>query len=314
MTYYYTYVHIRPDTGVIFNVGKGKGRRAWSKSDRNKHWHNVVNKNGGKFEVRILNWFNDEAVAYDAEIWQIAAVAPLGNLVNQTPGGDAPPKLIGNAHPAKRTPKDELSRRGKKAYQTRIDNGTDMSGDKNPMRRPEVAAKTSATLKAKGENHHSKRPSARANMSAGQKALGDKHPSRQPENKIKNSIGVTRAWSEKPEEDRISFGTKISDRMNARSDEEKAITAQRKSTSIKIALSKRSPEEKAIQFAKLSKPVMNLITGETFISGTAAAKHYGYPNSEWVNVSCRAHAKGKLKKLKKDGYHFAFIKKDDNNV
>jgi hypothetical protein len=275
MVYYYAYAHVRPDTGVIFNVGKGKGRRAWSTAVRNKHWHHVVNKNEGKFYVRILNWFNNEDDAYAAEIWQIAELRPFGHLVNVSDGGEGV-------------------------------RGECISGDKNPMRRPEVAAKARATSLAKGENHHSKKPDVRKRMSAAQKSLGENHPARKPENKIKNSIGVARAWSEKTEEEIKEIGKKISDRMSARSDEEKAITAERKSKSIKTALSERTSEEKQIQYAKLSKPVVNVVTGESFPSATSAAKHYGYPSPEWVAASCRYNAKGKIRKIRMDGYYFAF--------
>jgi hypothetical protein len=85
---FYTYAHIRPDTGVIFYVGKGKKRRAYSKSARNDDWHDVVNKNCGKFEIKILNWFNSEEDAYNAEIWQISQLSALGNLVNRASGGN----------------------------------------------------------------------------------------------------------------------------------------------------------------------------------------------------------------------------------
>jgi len=84
---YYTYAHIRPDTGVIFNVGKGSKRRAFSNKNRNKDWHCIVNDNKGKFEVRILNWFNAEQDALNAEVWQIAQLAHLGHLINKTSGG-----------------------------------------------------------------------------------------------------------------------------------------------------------------------------------------------------------------------------------
>lgn len=40
---YYLYRHIRLDTGNVFYVGIGTGRRAWKKENRNKHWHNIVN-------------------------------------------------------------------------------------------------------------------------------------------------------------------------------------------------------------------------------------------------------------------------------
>jgi len=85
---YYTYGHIRPDTGVLFYVGKGCKRRAYSLENRNNRWHNIVNKNDGNFTVVIFNWFSDEADAYYSERWQIAQLKHSGHLVNQTPGGE----------------------------------------------------------------------------------------------------------------------------------------------------------------------------------------------------------------------------------
>lgn len=86
--FYYTYAHIRPDTGAIFYIGKGHKKRAYNHRGRNKHWHSVVNLNDGRFEVKILNWFNNENDALESEIWQIAEFIQEGNLVNKTPGGD----------------------------------------------------------------------------------------------------------------------------------------------------------------------------------------------------------------------------------
>jgi hypothetical protein len=51
---FYTYIHIRPDTNEPFYVGKGKGRRHKTKTGRNQYWHNVVNKNNGVFESKII--------------------------------------------------------------------------------------------------------------------------------------------------------------------------------------------------------------------------------------------------------------------
>jgi hypothetical protein len=85
---FYTYGHIRPDTGVIFYVGKGKKKRAYSYNRKNVHWKAVVDKNGGKFDVVIFNWFNNEDDAYASEIWQIEQLQKLGNLTNRTPSGE----------------------------------------------------------------------------------------------------------------------------------------------------------------------------------------------------------------------------------
>jgi hypothetical protein len=51
---FYTYIHIRPDINEPFYVGKGKGKRYKTKTGRNQYWHNVVNKNNGVFESKIL--------------------------------------------------------------------------------------------------------------------------------------------------------------------------------------------------------------------------------------------------------------------
>jgi len=86
---YYVYEWIRPDYNVAFNVGKGKGRRAWSMHNRNKHCRDVVNylnKNGLNYEVRIIARFINEQSAYDYEEERIAFFG-LENLTNELPGG-----------------------------------------------------------------------------------------------------------------------------------------------------------------------------------------------------------------------------------
>lgn len=142
---FYTYVHIRPDDEAVFYVGKGSKKRAYSSSDRNPHWHNVVNKNNGNFKVVILNWFNNEEDALNAEIWQISELKKLGNLVNILPGGDSPPVL---------------------------------DGDKNPMRNPEIAKKSGLTRRGTKRNSEVK---AKISQSRKGKATGDSNAMRKPE-------------------------------------------------------------------------------------------------------------------------------------
>lgn len=48
------YIHIRPDINEPFYVGKGIPKRDKSKYGRNQYWHNIVNKNNGIFESKIL--------------------------------------------------------------------------------------------------------------------------------------------------------------------------------------------------------------------------------------------------------------------
>ena len=47
---FYTYFHTRNDTGKVFYVGKGKGRRA-HEPGRNPHWKNIVAKHGCEIKL-----------------------------------------------------------------------------------------------------------------------------------------------------------------------------------------------------------------------------------------------------------------------
>lgn len=93
---YYTYAHIKPD-GEIFYIGKGSGRRAWSKESRNPHWNNIVAKYG--FDAQILGEFDTEEEAFKEEIELIAHFGKFGKLCNMTGGGDNPPRLVGSKNP-----------------------------------------------------------------------------------------------------------------------------------------------------------------------------------------------------------------------
>lgn len=48
------YIHIRPDINEPFYVGKGVPGREIRTCGRNQYWHNIVNKNNGIFEYKIL--------------------------------------------------------------------------------------------------------------------------------------------------------------------------------------------------------------------------------------------------------------------
>ena len=83
---FYVYEHIRLDTNQVFYVGKGKGTRLQSSSDRNKYWHNVVNKTGFK-AVKIVE-HSDEELVLLVEIERIDQLRKLGyKLCNITDGG-----------------------------------------------------------------------------------------------------------------------------------------------------------------------------------------------------------------------------------
>lgn len=87
---FYVYTHHRATTGGIFYVGKGYGRRAWSRENRNKHWHAVVAKDG--YTVRIAadglsDWY---ALELEQDLVALYGRKDIGygSLVNKTDGGD----------------------------------------------------------------------------------------------------------------------------------------------------------------------------------------------------------------------------------
>jgi hypothetical protein len=98
MKTYYVYLHTRNDTGEVFYVGKGQGRRAWWKNGRNRHWHFLAQKHG--YEVHI--WCDEltEAQAFEIEKERISFYG-RNNLCNYTDGGDG-------ASGAKRTEAQKL--------------------------------------------------------------------------------------------------------------------------------------------------------------------------------------------------------------
>lgn len=64
---YYVYRHVRLDTNTPFYVGKGYGRRATSKSGRNKYWHNIVKRYGYEVEIMLAGLTEDEALSKEIE-------------------------------------------------------------------------------------------------------------------------------------------------------------------------------------------------------------------------------------------------------
>lgn len=81
---HYVYVHRRMTDGVVFYVGKGRGRRAWSSSGRNNWWKNVAAKHG--FGVKIAKAEMPEPCALSFERCLIAAIG-RDNLTNLVDGG-----------------------------------------------------------------------------------------------------------------------------------------------------------------------------------------------------------------------------------
>lgn len=89
---FYVYEHWRLDRDECFYVGKGRGNRAYSMKDRNRHHKAIVAKLsriGSAFEVRIVASGLIESDAFDMEkerirFWRDAGV----DLANMTDGGE----------------------------------------------------------------------------------------------------------------------------------------------------------------------------------------------------------------------------------
>ena len=124
LTPYYIYAHTKPN-GDVFYIGKGVKKRAWQKTGRNPHWHNVVNK----YDIKVL-LLADKLTKENAnkeEIEVIKHFKKYGCLVNKTDGGDG-----GFNRPCTRN----------------LSSWDWMRGDKHPAKRPEIRAKITASKKA----------------------------------------------------------------------------------------------------------------------------------------------------------------------
>ena len=94
---YYTYLHTRNDTGKVFYIGKGQGKRCYNKKSRNKWWKHIESKAGRT--VEILAYWNTNKEACEHERLLIACFRDMGyELVNICDGGEGnglPGKLNG---------------------------------------------------------------------------------------------------------------------------------------------------------------------------------------------------------------------------
>lgn len=81
---FYVYLHLKP-SGEVFYVGKGSGKRAWSRNLRNRHWKYVVAYHG--FVVQIHTDKLTEDQAFELEIQLIKRYRKAGKLANVTDGG-----------------------------------------------------------------------------------------------------------------------------------------------------------------------------------------------------------------------------------
>jgi hypothetical protein len=143
---------------VIFYVGKGRLKRAWT-TKRNPHWVNVVNKHGYSVEIHKSGLSDDEATKLEIALILAIGRRDLGTgpLVNMTPGGDG----LSNPSPEIRAKMSAASRGRKASPETRAKmseahrNISDetrariSAGGKGRIHSPETRAKIIAANKGK---------------------------------------------------------------------------------------------------------------------------------------------------------------------
>lgn len=101
---FYVYFHLKEDVTEIFYIGIGSGKRAFSKANRSKFWHHVVNKHGYVIliEDEGLTWAEACELEKKYIAWFGRRIDKSGTLVNLTPGGDGVVGMIRSAeHRAK---------------------------------------------------------------------------------------------------------------------------------------------------------------------------------------------------------------------
>ena len=85
---FYVYKHLHPVTKQTFYVGKGTGKRAFTKHHRNRYWNNKVKSYGG-FDIEFIASNIEEELAFLVEIEAIDLYKRLGcKLANITNGGE----------------------------------------------------------------------------------------------------------------------------------------------------------------------------------------------------------------------------------
>ena len=191
---FHVYHHIRPDTGQVFYVGKGKGRRAFDQgARRGQFWHRVVKKAGGVF-VEIVAKKLTENEAFLLEKQNIAAFRRQRvRLCNLTDGGDGASGL-------KRTP-------AWKRMMSQAHSGKVVS--------KEVRLKISESVKASGFVHTDEMLKKISDAGKGQKrSLGYKHTEEwKTQQRIRSAGNKSRLGQTRSEEERAKSSASLSGRI-----------------------------------------------------------------------------------------------------
>jgi hypothetical protein len=277
---FYSYLHRRNDTGEVFYVGKGSGRRADSRSDRNRHWRAVDRKHGRTVEI-VARWRTAQE-AYDHEIFLIDTMRRLGHpLVNMTDGGEG-----GNGC------RPDFKTRAQKAKSMRE------HWSQQGVRNKRMAAMSAADTRLKmSESSRAKwqRDEFRDHMTAVNRARAA-----DPAFRVKVSASLRRLWEDEEYKSR-SVAAMLAGRETpqARLNASTALSAKWQdpaySSKLKAIHDTREFRDKMSGIAsaanvKRSKPVLCLDTGVGYPSTLAASKALGVPQAS-ISAVCRGVTK-----------------------
>lgn len=79
---HYVYRHRRESDGTVFYYGKGKDRRAWSASGRNRHWRGIARKHGWTVEIVRSNMPEPCALSLERALIERDRGPKLANLTD----------------------------------------------------------------------------------------------------------------------------------------------------------------------------------------------------------------------------------------
>jgi hypothetical protein len=84
---FYVYLHVKKTDSKCFYIGKGTKDRYKSKSGRNQHWYNVVNKHGFEPIILINNISEEKAFELEANICKQIGYKNLCNINEELGSG-----------------------------------------------------------------------------------------------------------------------------------------------------------------------------------------------------------------------------------
>jgi len=199
----YVYQHVRLDTNEVFYVGIGKNkRRVYSKSDRNKHWHHIVNKVGYSTQIIFEEITWEEAIIKEKELIEYYGRKDKnsGTLVNMTDGGEGIPGFKHSKESVSKIINSEGFKNRKLVQVCKGKTYEEFYGEEKAKEIKEKQSKAERPKPRTGKDHHmfgKKRPEhsaklkGRPNNKMKGLLIGDKNPMRNKDTAKKVSLAKT---------------------------------------------------------------------------------------------------------------------------